>query len=145
MTEKHSQVRSRTSPAITVERIAAEDGRYSPQAFYFVHQALDYRLRQLGEHRHLSAEELLDGLRGLALECFGLMARTVLEQWGVSRTEDVGEIVYLLIEHGLLFREDEDGKEDFEDVYDFRDAFDDSYQVPGKVHTPVMPFHQESI
>jgi len=68
----------------------------------------------------------------------------VLEQWGVSRTENVGEIVYLLVEHGLLFREEEDRKEDFEDIYDFRDAFDDSYRVPGKVHTQVMLFHQES-
>jgi len=144
MSEKHSQVRSRTSPAITVERIAAEDGRYAPQVFYFVHQALDYKLRQLGEHRHLSAEELLDGLRGLALERFGLMARTVLEQWGVSRTEDVGEIVYLLIEHGLLFKEDEDSKEDFGGVYDFRDAFDDSYQVPGKLQNSTSPLEQDS-
>ncbi len=133
MAEKHSQARSTTGPPISVERIAAEDGRYMPQAYYFVHEALAYELRRLGEHRHLTAEELLDGIRQLALERFGLMARVVLEQWGVKRTRDFGEIVYLLIAHGLLFRTEKDSKDDFKDVYDFREAFDESYQVPGEL------------
>jgi uncharacterized repeat protein (TIGR04138 family) len=113
--------------------MAAEDGRYHPQAFYFVYEALEHKLHQLGERRHLTAEELLDGLRLLALDRFGLLARTVLEQWGVSRTEDVGEMVYLLIEHGLLFKTEKDTKEEFKDVFDFRQAFDDSYQVPARL------------
>jgi uncharacterized repeat protein (TIGR04138 family) len=133
MAEKRSQVRPRTGGHISIEQMAAEDGRYHPQAFYFVYEGLEHKLRQLGERRHLTAEELLDGLRQLALEQFGLLARTVLEQWGVSRTEDVGEMVYLLIEHGLLFRTEKDSKEEFKDVFDFRQAFDDSYQVPARL------------
>lgn len=133
MAEKHFQARSTTGPPVSVERIAAEDGRYMPQAYYFVHEALAYELRRLGEHRHLTAEELLDGIRQLALARFGLMARVVLEQWGVKRTRDFGEIVYLLIAHGLLFRTEKDNKDDFKDVYDFREAFDESYQVPGEL------------
>ena len=132
MTEKHSQVRPKKGRPAAIERIAAQDGRYLPQAFYFVRQALDYKLHQLGEFRHLGAEELLDGICRLALERFGLMARVVLEQWGVSSTGDFGEIVYLLIEHGLLFKSAEDSKEDFKGVYDFRQAFDESYRVPGR-------------
>jgi uncharacterized repeat protein (TIGR04138 family) len=133
MTEKRSQVRPRTGGHVTIEQMAAEDGRYHPQAFDFVYKALEHKLRQLGERRHLTAEELLDGLRQLALERFGLLARTVLEQWGVSRTEDVGEMVYLLIEHGLLFKTEKDSKEEFKDVFDFRQAFDDSYRVPTRL------------
>lgn len=133
MTEKHFQVRRKKGRSASIEQIAAEDGRYMPQAFHFVREALDYKLRQLGEFRHLSAEELLDGVRQLALEQFGLMARVVLEQWGVTSTEDVGEIVYLLIDHGLLFKSPEDSKEDFKGVYDFREAFDESYRVPGRL------------
>ena len=133
MTEKRSQVRPRAGGHVTIEQMAAEDGRYHPQAFYFVYEALEHKLRRLGERRHLSAEELLDGLRQLALERFGLLARTVLEQWGVGRTEDVGEMVYLLIEHGLLFKTEKDSKEEFKDVFDFRQAFDESYQVPARL------------
>jgi len=131
MAKKHSQVRRKKARPADIRRIAREDGRYLPQAFYFVYEGLDYKLRQLGERRHLAAEELLDGVRRLALRRFGLLARVVLEQWGVSRTEDFGEIVYLLIEHGLLFKQDRDSKADFKDVYDFRQVFDDAYQVPG--------------
>jgi len=133
MAEKGSQARSTAGAPISIERIAAQDGRYMPQAYYFVHEALAYKLRQLGEQRHLTAEELLDGIRQLALERFGLMARVVLEQWGVKGTRDFGEIVYLLIAHGLLFRTEEDSKDDFKDVYDFHEAFDESYQVPGEL------------
>jgi len=133
MSEKRSQVRSRTGRPITIERIAAEDGRYMPQAYYFVHEALEYKLRQLGQVRHLAGEELLDGIRQLALERFGLMARVVLEQWGVSCTGDFGEIVFLMIEHDRLFKTDEDSKEEFRGVYAFRQAFDESYEVPGRL------------
>ena len=134
--KKHSQLRRKVTRSVAIERVAVEDGRYPPQAFHFVNEALDHmdrRLRQRGERRHLTAEELLEGVRRLALERFGLMARVVLEQWGVSRTEDIGEIVFLLVEHELLFKDDRDSKEDFKDVYDFRTVFDDAYRVPGEL------------
>ena len=129
--EKHSQLRRKSSGPRAIERIAAEDGRYAPQAFYFVYDALDHKLGRTGKVRHLTAEKLLEGIRELALARFGLMARVVLGQWGVSRTDDFGEIVFLLVDHGLLFKEESDSKEDFKDVYDFREAFDEAYRVPG--------------
>jgi len=129
--KKHSQLRRKSRRPVDIERIASEDGRYMPQAFYFVQEALGYKLRRMGEVRHLAGSELLEGVRELALERFGLMARVVFEQWGVSRTDDFGEIVFLLIKHEQLFKEDRDSKDDFKDVYDFRDALDDSYVVPG--------------
>ena len=130
--KKHSQLRRKRARHVDFDRIAIEDGRYMPEALYFVQEALDYKLRQVGEVRHLSGGELLDGIRELALECFGLMARVVFEQWGVSRTEDFGEIVFLLIEREQLFRDEGDSKDDFKGVYDFRDALDNSYRVPGR-------------
>jgi uncharacterized repeat protein (TIGR04138 family) len=131
MAKQKPKVREQLSRRVTIERIAAEDGRYLPDAFYFVYEALDHKLRQLGEVRHLRAGELLDGFRSLAHERFGLMARVVLEHWGVNRTDDVGEIVYLLIENGLLFKTDEDSKSEFQGVFEFRRTFDDSYDIAG--------------
>ena len=46
--------------------------------------------------------ELLGGVRDLALQEFGLMARTVFRMWGVNSTADFGEIVFNLIDAGLM-------------------------------------------
>ena len=67
------------------------------------------------------------GVRDLAIERFGPMARSVLEHWGIERTADVGAIVFALVESGVLIKQDEDSPADFEDVFDFDDAFEVPY------------------
>jgi uncharacterized repeat protein (TIGR04138 family) len=52
------------------------------------------------------------------------MARTVLEHWGIRRTTDVGEIVFALVECGVLIKQDEDSLDDFANVFDFDQAFE---------------------
>jgi len=74
--------------------------------------------------RHISGRELAGGVRDLAIERFGPMARTVLEHWGIRRTEDVGEIVFALVECGILIKRDEDSMDDFVNVFDFDQAFE---------------------
>jgi uncharacterized repeat protein (TIGR04138 family) len=105
--------------------LAKKHRRYAPEAYLFVFDALDYTLKSRGGGRkHLTGPELLEGMRRLALETFGLMARSVLERWGVRRTDDFGEIVFHLISVDLLQKTADDRKEDFSGVYDFADAFD---------------------
>jgi uncharacterized repeat protein (TIGR04138 family) len=65
------------------------------------------------------------------LEQFGLLAPAVLEYWGITSTEDLGRIVFMLIDVGLLARQDNDRLEDFERVYAFADVFRDGYRWPG--------------
>ena len=74
--------------------------------------------------RHVSGQELCLGLRSLAVEKYGLLARTVLRGWGVRTTEDFGKIVYAMVEAGLLRTSENDSLEDFRGVYDFEEAFD---------------------
>lgn len=74
--------------------------------------------------RHVSGQELCLGLRSLAVEKYGLLARTVLRGWGVSTTEDFGKIVYAMVDTGLLRTSDRDSLEDFRGVYEFDEAFD---------------------
>lgn len=108
-------------------RITPRAGRYHPRAFFFVLAALEHQQRRLPSRRHVSGSELAHACRDLALEQYGLLARTVLEFWGIETTAAIGEIVYALIDAGLLVRQPEDRLEDFAGVYEFEAAFQEGY------------------
>lgn len=98
------------------------DTGYSVAAFEFVQEAVGEALRSTGV-RHVSAKELLKVLQALAVARFGKSAKSVLAGWGVHRTEDFGEIVFTLIDFGLLTKREEDRKDDFANGYDFDEVF----------------------
>jgi len=111
-----------------VMEIVRMDSRYDPQAYIFVREALDYTAKTLnkpdkGPARHVTGGELLEGIRRYALRTYGPMARRVLAHWGINRTEDFGEIVFNLVEKGVLGKTENDRREDFADGYDFHEAF----------------------
>jgi uncharacterized repeat protein (TIGR04138 family) len=114
-----------------LERLCARDDRYHERAYLFVLAALEYAQGKLEQRRHLSGGELALACRDFALEQFGLLASTVLAHWGVHRTEDFGQIVFLLIDTGLLARQPSDKIEDFDEVYDFGDVFRAGYRWTG--------------
>ena len=60
----------------------------------------------------------------MPLARFGPLAKDVLNFWGVRATEDFGNIVFNLVEAGLLLKTKEDSLADFIDVYDFDAAFE---------------------
>jgi uncharacterized repeat protein (TIGR04138 family) len=103
--------------------VAAADGRYHINAYRFVYEALDYTVKQLEKKRHITGRELLEGIKNLALEQFGALAVMVFEVWGVRKTSDFGNIVFNLVEAQMMSRSDEDTREDFDDVYEFRVVF----------------------
>ena len=117
-----------------IAQILLKDVRYDAEAYRFVREALDFTLKLFekpatGPARHVSGQELLDGLRRQALAEFGPMALRVLAHWGVRRTEDVGEIVFNLVDIGALGRTDRDRREDFAGGYDFHEAFRAPFQA----------------
>ncbi len=107
-----------------LDRLRERNPRFQEAAYVFVLSALHFVISHLNEPRHISGRELATGVRDLALERFGPMARTVLEHWGILATTDVGEIVFALIDCGLLIKQDSDAREDFADVFDFDEAFE---------------------
>jgi len=110
-----------------LDTVVDKDPRYQRAAYLFVQRALHYYRERYGGHGeagHLKGEELLRGVRELALAEFGPMSRNVLNHWGVHRGEDVGEIVYNLIAAGLMTKTDEDQKEDFGGIMDFGESLD---------------------
>jgi len=148
-----------------LDKIIAKDARFGRDAYLFVREALDYTQKMLaratrekearetreaastgaaaaasgtGEEtiRHVSGQELLNGIRALALEQFGPMALTVLEEWGVRRCEDFGEIVFNMVDNNLLAKTTEDSRDDFKGGYDFDSAFRQPFQpAAGKKST----------
>jgi uncharacterized repeat protein (TIGR04138 family) len=116
-----------------LDRLRQRHPRYHDGAYTFVLSALNHVLEGLAEPRHISGRELAEGVRDLALDRFGPMARTVLEFWGIESTTDVGGVVFALVECGLLIKQDDDTLADFEDVFDFGEAFDDDYPWGGGI------------
>lgn len=110
-----------------LDRLRERNPRFHEAAYLFVLSALHHVIERLPEPRHISGRELAEGVRDLAIERFGPMARTVLEHWGVRATADVGELVFALVDCGILIKQDEDLPEDFRDVFDFDEAFERDY------------------
>jgi uncharacterized repeat protein (TIGR04138 family) len=106
-----------------LQTILTRDPRYAAEAYAFVRSGLDYTVRRLEKPRHVSGQELLDGIREFALAEFGPMTQTVLNGWGIQRTEDIGEIVFNMVESGLLGKTEKDSRDDFSNGYDFDEAF----------------------
>ena len=107
-----------------MDRIRLRESRYDEQAYLFVLSALEFTQSRLDARRHITAGELAESCRTLALERFGVMTRIVLERWGVRSTSDIGEIVFTLIDLGFLVKQPTDTREEFADLYDFETAFE---------------------
>ena len=113
--------------------IRRRDGKYNERAYVFVLAALEFAQTRLPSRRHLSGTELAWACRDFALEQFGMLASTVLSHWAVQTTEDFGQIVFMLIDVGLLARQPTDRIEEFDRVYDFAEVFKEGpgYRWPG--------------
>jgi uncharacterized repeat protein (TIGR04138 family) len=111
-----------------LDLILAADARFHRDAYLFLREALDFTQKLIGTKnqgrvRHVSGQELLDGIRQYALAQFGPMTATVFEEWGIGNCQDFGEIVFNMVEFGLLAKTEKDSREDFRSGYDFTEAF----------------------
>jgi len=124
-------------------QLLQSDPRYKLEAYQFVRDALAYAQDELKMgHKaqpedpeempveaHLTGQQLCEASRQLAIQQFGLMARVVLNNWGVQATGDFGNIVYNLIQIGMMRKSDADRREDFDSVYDFEEAFERQFKI----------------
>jgi uncharacterized repeat protein (TIGR04138 family) len=121
----------------SVASIIRREGRYDGHAYFFLKDALDFTLKRVmeetgGKGRHVSGKELLEGFRDLAIEQFGPMAATLMDEWGVKECRDVGNMVFHLIEEQVFGRQDSDKPEDFEGVFDFRKSLRKPFLPAGR-------------
>ncbi|MBI2439904.1 MAG: hypothetical protein HYV35_00865 [Lentisphaerae bacterium] len=111
-----------------VAQIQKEDPRYAPEAYFFIREALDFTARLLkkpaqGPGRHVSAAELLEGIRQFALHEYGALAMTVLNDWGLRSCADFGQVVFHLVNKEFLGKTEGDSISDFDHGYDFASVF----------------------
>lgn len=110
-----------------VNSIVERDSRFAPAAYAFVSGALNETARRLGrsrkstaKQRHISGQELAEGAADFAKEQFGVLAYSVLREWGLKTTRDIGDIVFNLIDVGIFSKTEEDSITDFDNVFDLR-------------------------
>ncbi|MDD5669637.1 MAG: hypothetical protein PHE58_06385 [Candidatus Omnitrophica bacterium] len=106
-----------------IEQICGGDERYKPDSYEFVMEAIRFTQGKLKREGHVSGKELLEGIRELAINKFGTFAKPVLNHWGVTKTQDFGNIVFIMIAHKVLYGTEQDSIEDFKDVYNFDEVF----------------------
>lgn len=133
-----------------LRKIASEDGRYSPEAYQFVFESLEPSVRLAGrensegQERHVCGQELLAGMRAHAADTFGPLAGHVWRSWGLKGTVDWGEIVFVLVNAGMLNRQESDSIEDFRDGFDFDEAFVEGYELKLPPEIPARPIGGDS-
>ncbi|MEJ2720405.1 MAG: hypothetical protein P8181_04605 [bacterium] len=110
-----------------VSKICSKNHRFKPAAYGFVMESLEFTIHRLEERRHVSAQELLDGLCDYAVGRFGILAHTVITSWGIQTAADVGTIVYELIDAGALQKQPEDSFDDFKKDLDLKRVLEDDY------------------
>ena len=107
--------------------IVAKDSRYNARAYALL---LDVVHNLSGEdERHVSGEEILDEFRERALDQYGPLTYTVLSEWGLTCTEDIGEMMFNLTESGRIQKDENDSPESFTGGYDFKETFLGPYQI----------------
>ena len=122
-------------PEKSIEQIIREDGRYPLEAVQFVREGLNHTIQMFfpdkepGQRQHVGGTQLCEGIRALAVNRWGLMARSVLKSWNITTTRDFGEIVFLLVNSGWMQKEDQDMIDDFENVFDFEEAFEKQFKI----------------
>lgn len=127
-----------------VEQIIVKDARYSRDAYAFTREALDFTQKTIGKEsrgavRHITGQELLNGIRQYALVQFGPMTITVFEEWGIRNCRDFGEIVFNMVESSLLAKTEQDSREDFNQGFDFIEAFSKPFWPENRLKTEAKP------
>ena len=132
----------------SLQQLIGKDPRYPVEAYVFIREALAFaadslelgsqnldqedaelELEQNRRERHLSGQELCEAIRLYALKQYGFMAKVVLNNWGVNATSDFGEIVYNMIDVGIMKKSSRDQRTHFDDVYNFDKAFENDFKI----------------
>lgn len=132
-----------TSLEDVLEKIVEQDARYHRDAYLFLREALEHTQTMIGkkthELRHITGQELLKGIREYALETFGPMTIEVFGEWGVRTCEDFGNMVFVMVEHNLLRKTEQDSPEDFKKGYSFEEAFRTPFLPSSRTQQKIEP------
>ena len=123
-----------------LDKIVKREPRFTKDAYFFLKEALDRTVTERQNNdpnvaHHVTAQELLQGFKEFALEEFGPMAATLLAEWGVTSSSDIGTMVFALIEEGIFGKQESDERSDFDEGFDFHQCFVSPYLPKSKSST----------
>lgn len=113
------------------DQIRLREPRFHERGYLFVLAALEFQQTRMPARKHITGAQLAEAVRDLALERYGVLARMVLAHWGIRSTEDIGDVVFAMVDSGLLVSQPTDSRDDFAGVFDFDTAFDRDYPWNG--------------
>ena len=130
----------------SLDQLVSQDPRYPVEAYVFVREALAFASdsMELGvapdvaeteaapdqpRERHLTGQELCEAIRQFAINQYGYMAKVVLQRWGITATGNFGDIVYNMIEMGVMKKSPQDRRTHFDNVYDFDHVFESNFEM----------------
>lgn len=105
--------------------IIAKDARFNPRAYTLLMDVIDWLFEK---RERINASDILEEFRDRTLDLFGPMSYTVLREWGLSDTSDVGEMVCNLVDSRRIGRNESCGPDAFAGAYDFEEAFLEPYR-----------------
>ncbi len=103
-----------------IREIIRRDGRYAPRAFEFLSAGLTNVTRSIhgeppyDEPPHVTGQQLTRELCEMAVARWGRLAPAVLSRWNIRRPRDFGEMVFLLVNEGMMSKRESDRIEDFD-------------------------------
>ena len=109
------------------EDVVAKDSRYNARAYALLTDVIHYLSGEDG--KHCSGEDILDEFKERALDQYGPLTYTVLTEWGIQSTEDIGEMMFNLVDAKRIQRDENDSADAFSGGYDFKEAFLAPYQT----------------
>ena len=106
--------------------ITGKDSRYDARAYALLMDCVHF----LGKERgHMSSYDVMLEFKERALDQYGPMSYTVLTEWGVAATEDIGEMMFNLVEGRRVRKDENDTPESFSGGYDFNEVFKGPYAI----------------
>ena len=124
----------------TLMEVARRHPQFAYEAYEFLFEAYTHTQKMVGRaaeptrenvpaENHVSGQELCAGAIDLARREFGRMARVVFRLWGINRTDDIGEIVFNLIDASLLSKQESDRRSDFHALFDLDAELLDNFEI----------------
>ena len=110
--------------------ILVNEPEFPLEAFQLVQHSLGAAQEKLysqavpADEQIISGQDLCYAAKELAIAIHGSDARKYLNSIGINSTQDIGRVVSLLCEAGMMRTNESDRQEDFDDVFDFDEVFE---------------------
>ena len=139
-----------TDDSFLLFQLVTQDPRFPVEAYWFVREALAFaadsmelesegfddseveieaQMHRARRERHLTGQQLCEAIRQYSLNQFGYMAKVVLKNWNIDKTDCFGDIVYNMISAGLMKKSSRDKRAHFNNVYSFDEVFETNFEI----------------